>query len=123
MNEPLSHQIGVDGFVWWMGVIENTSDPLKVGRAKVRILGWHTEELSGDELPWGVALAPTTHPNTVPALNPGDWVVGFFLDASLGQQPVILGVLPAIPKDGGMFGKLAKFGLKTLIKSQTGISI
>ena len=37
---------GKDGFVWWNGVVENRKDPLFLGRCKVRILGWHTEDKS-----------------------------------------------------------------------------
>jgi len=36
--------IGQEGFVWWLGIIENRIDPLRVGRCQVRIFGWHTDE-------------------------------------------------------------------------------
>lgn len=100
-NEPLTHHIGLDGFVWWIGVIESITDPLKVGRAKVRIIGWHTEDkntLSTDELPWALPVAPVTASTNVANYKEGDWVLGFFLDASLGQQPMVFGVFPSIPQ-------------------------
>jgi hypothetical protein len=96
---PLSHQLGFDGFIWFIGVVEGLDDPLKVGRSKVRIFGWHdkdTDSLSTDDLPWAYALVPVTHAAQLPTYRIGDWVVGFFLDSRLGQQPIITGVLPAI---------------------------
>ena len=97
--EPLSFVMGQDGFVWFIGVVENMIDPLRVGRCKVRIFIYHdknTDTLSTDDLPWAVPLLPVTQATTTPNYRVGDWVVGFFLDAKLAQQPIILGVLPAI---------------------------
>jgi hypothetical protein len=96
---PLSYQLGFDGFIWFMGVVEALDDPLKVGRCKVRIFGWHDKDadsLATTDLPWAYALVPVTSATALPNYREGDWVVGFFLDARLGQQPVIIGVLPAI---------------------------
>ena len=98
---PLSHQLGFDGFVWFIGVVETMDDPMRVGRAKVRIFGWHdknTDNLSTEELPWAYALVPVTHAGQLPNYRHGDWVMGFFLDSRLGQQPIIFGVLPAVPQ-------------------------
>jgi hypothetical protein len=96
---PLSYQLGFDGFIWFIGVVEALDDPLKVGRCKLRIFGWHDKDvdsLSTTDLPWAYALVPVTASTMLPNYRVGDWVVGFFLDARLGQQPIILGVLPAI---------------------------
>ena len=98
---PLSHQLGFDGFIWFIGVVESLDDPMKAGRCKVRIFGWHdknTDNLSTDELPWAYPLVPTTHAYLLPNYRYGDWVMGFFLDSRLGQQPIIFGVLPAVPQ-------------------------
>lgn len=97
-NQTLEHHIGFDGFLWWVGVVESVADPLKVGRCKVRILGIHTPDLSTDDLPWSIPLAPCTHSTSVASFTPGDWVAGFFVDSILSQQPVVLGVFPAIPQ-------------------------
>jgi hypothetical protein len=118
-NEPLSHHIGHDGFVWFVGIVKDVADTLKVGRVKVRIIGWHDSDLSIDQLPWAYPLQPVTQPIATPALRVSDWVVGFFLDGKLGQQPIVFGVLPSIPQ-GGLLGA-AKFAAKTYIKSQTGV--
>lgn len=33
--------LGRDGFIWWVGVVEDNQDPLVLGRARVRIFGYH----------------------------------------------------------------------------------
>ena len=96
---PLSHQLGFDGFIWFIGVVESKDDPMHVGRCKVRIFGWHdkdTDNLSTEDLPWAYALVPVTHAQLLPNYREGDWVMGCFLDSRLGQQPIIFGVLPAV---------------------------
>ena len=99
-SDMVSHRLGLDGFVWFIGVVENLKDdPLKVGRCKVRIFGWNdkdTDTVPTDDLPWAYSLVPVTQAGMHPNYEEGDWVVGFFLDAHAGQQPIIFGVLPAI---------------------------
>lgn len=91
--------IGKDGFNWWYGVVEDTADPLQVGRCRVRIFGWHTEnlqEMPTEQLPWATIMTST---NTSKAFSPprlGDYVMGFFSDGMSGQAPVVMGVLPGI---------------------------
>ena len=36
--------MGRDGFIWFAGVVEDRNDPLKLGRCRVRCLGYHTED-------------------------------------------------------------------------------
>ena len=36
--------MGLDGFIWFIGVVEDRNDPSKLGRVKVRCLGFHTED-------------------------------------------------------------------------------
>ena len=43
----LEHFQGKDGYIWWHGVVEDRKDPLFLGRCRVRILGWHTENKTG----------------------------------------------------------------------------
>lgn len=86
-------------FVWWTGVIETKDDPLKLGRCKVRIFGWHPEEkeqMPTFNLPWSQVMLPTNNAGVYAPKN-GDFVVGFFIDGQSGQQPVIMGVVPGIP--------------------------
>ena len=47
--------MGMDGFVWWTGVVEDRNDPAKLGRVRVRCLGLHTEDkvnIPTEALPW-----------------------------------------------------------------------
>lgn len=101
-----SYFMGLDGFVWFTGVVENRQDPAKLGRVQVRCLGFHSEKLTDiptEDLPWAHVMHPVTDPamqglgNTPSFLVEGTWVVGFFRDAVEKQQPVIMGTLPGYP--------------------------
>ena len=35
---------GKDGFIWFTGVVEDRDDPDKLGRVRVRAVGYHTED-------------------------------------------------------------------------------
>jgi hypothetical protein len=101
-----SNFIGRDGFRWWIGQIppvESMGQQVEGGgwgnRFKVRILGYHPydeNELPNEELPWAQCLVPTTagtgaaNCSTGVQLQPGDVVLGFFLDGDNAQIPVIL---------------------------------
>jgi hypothetical protein len=90
---------GMNGFIWWVGVVENRYDPLKLGRLRVRIVGWHNEdknELQSEHLPWADALTPLTHTNASLDIKEGDWVIGFFTDGNNAQKPVVFGHLNGI---------------------------
>jgi len=98
-----SSEIKRGEFVWWTGVVEDKSDPLKLGRCRVRIFGWHPEtknEMSTANLPWSQVMLPTNNTEVYAPRN-GDMVVGFYLDGTVGQQPVIMGVIPGIPMTAG----------------------
>ena len=91
--------IGKNGFVWWVGVVESRQDPLKLGRVKVRCVGWHSEnkmKLPTDDLPWSIPCFPLNNTNTY-APKDGDMVFGFFADGEMAQQPVVTGTFPSIP--------------------------
>ena len=34
--------LGRDGYTWWIGEVEDVSDPSQLGRVRVRVLGWYT---------------------------------------------------------------------------------
>ncbi|MAL15054.1 MAG: hypothetical protein CL554_16705 [Algoriphagus sp.] len=98
--------LGLSGFVWFFGVVENVLDPLKLGRVKVRCYEWHTPSRGAipiSSLPWAQVIMPAnnasisgvgTSPN---GLKQGSWVIGFFLDGEAAQQPMIFGSIPGIP--------------------------
>lgn len=92
--------MGLEGFVWFVGVVEDRMDPEKLNRVRVRCYGFHSDDKSDiptEDLPWASCIVTPTNPA---AYSPkeGDWVVGFFMDAYDAQQPVIMGVLPGKPK-------------------------
>ena len=100
--------MGLDGFIWFVGVVENRNDPAELGRVQVRCLGYHTEDLTlipTKDLPWAHVMHPVTDPsmqglgNTPSFLVEGSWVVGFFRDAREKQQPIIMGTLPGYPEE------------------------
>ena len=82
-----------DGFVWWQGVVVDRNDPFKIGRCRVRILGYHDDEnnIPDDHLPWAYPAMPiNVRPNSVATgLVEGVWVLGFFRDGNDAQEPVI----------------------------------
>ena len=97
-------------FVWWQGVVEDRVDPLKLGRCRVRILGYHTDNKEEDvgiptqDLPWATPSQPITSAamngiGTTP-MGPveGTWVFGFFRDGKDAQEPVITGTFGGIPQ-------------------------
>jgi hypothetical protein len=92
--------LGRDGFRWFIGQIP-VGDSVKEGRAKVRILGHHPgdAQIKDKNLPWAHILVPLSFGSgagncgTNINVQPGTFVIGFFLDGDDGQQPVIIGAL------------------------------
>jgi len=105
----MNYHMGLDGFIWFIGVVENRNDPSKMGRVQVRCVSFHTDnknDLPTEDLPWATTMLPTTSSansglGTNPFLAEGTWVLGFFLDAKNKQQPIILGTLPGKPSSLG----------------------
>lgn len=91
--------IGLEGFIWWIGVVEDRNDPEQLGRVRVRCFGWHTDQkelIPTDSLPWAHPVIPINNPN-VYTPKEGDMVFGFFIDGNNAQNPAIMGVLPGKP--------------------------
>ena len=98
-------------FVWWQGVVEDRVDPLMLGRCRVRIIGYHTDDktegsgIPTEHLPWATIMQPTTSAamsgiGTTPT-GPveGTWVIGFFRDGEDAQEPVIMGTIGGKPEE------------------------
>ena len=100
--------MGKDGFTWFVGVVEDRQDPQKLGRLRVRCLGYHTKDLGKlptADLPWAHVMNPITSA-TVSGVGQtplgcveGTWVVGFFTDGHEAQMPMIMGTFPGVPKE------------------------
>ena len=98
--------MGITNFVWFFGVIEDIIDPLNIGRVKVRCYGWHTEnreDLPPEGLPWAQVMMPVTSASMAgvgqspTGLIEGSHVMGFFMDGTNAQQPMIIGSFHGIP--------------------------
>ena len=91
-----------DTMRWWVGVVIEDQDPLRLGRARVRIYGIHNDdvnEVPQSSLPWAQVLIPTTEGGISGigrsmGLKPGAQVVGFFMDGVHSQSPLIIGSIP-----------------------------
>ena len=114
MPKTQSNFMGLDGFIWFVGVVEDRNDPDQLGRVRVRCLGFHTNNLAAlptSDLPWAHVMHPVTDPsmhgmgNSPSFLVEGSWVVGFFRDANEKQQPLIIGTIPGVPKSAADFTK------------------
>jgi hypothetical protein len=99
MSDTEKDFAGKNGFIWWIGVVEDRQDPLKLGRCRVRCVGWHSEnkmQLPTNMLPWAMPSVPINMSN-VYTPREGDMVFGFFVDGENAQEPVMLGMFPSIP--------------------------
>lgn len=92
----------------YTGVVEDrTSDPLKLGRCKVRVLGLHSAnkaDLPTADLPWAIIMQPVTSAamsgigQSPTGLVEGTIVVVMFTD-QYKQQPIIIGSIGGIPEN------------------------
>jgi len=95
-------KLGEEGFIWFIGFVEDIDDPLKLGRVRIRILHEHSDEVNTDDLPWATPLSPVTSANLVGVgTSPigaviGSMAFGFYLDGKRKQKPVFLGTIPFI---------------------------
>jgi hypothetical protein len=91
--------LGNNDFTWWLGTVENPDDrDAKLGRVRVKILGFHDPFEKPENLPWALVLQPTTNAAVSGignaangGLKAGSFVMGFFLDYPDCQQPVVMG--------------------------------
>lgn len=102
---------------FFVGVVENRMDPLKLGRCQVRIIGLHIHDkaiLPTDDLPWAVPMGPVTsasmngigHAPVGPV--EGTSVVIMFHDYPDNQQPVIIGTIGGIPQAENVYVGIEK---------------
>lgn len=98
--------LGREGFVWFIGTVEDREDPKKLGRVRVRALNFHTESqtlIPTGELPWAIIQMPATEASfnkigrSPTGIAVGSTVVGFFMDGNDGNYPIITGTIHGIP--------------------------
>lgn len=102
-----TRNIGSEGFRWFVGVVEDREDPLKLGRLRVRIYNVHSPKqtrVPTDTLPWASVMMPVSGANynkigqAPVGIQIGTTVIGFFMDGDDGNTPVIMGSLAGIPE-------------------------
>ncbi len=90
----------------FMGVVEDTSDPLQANRVRVRAIGFYPEQSEGGvptrDLPWAHVGLPTTASGvsgigSTHGLKNGSWVFGYFLDGRDAQHPIVLNSFAGSP--------------------------
>ena len=90
---------------FYIAVVEDRNDPLKLGRVRVRVINVHSEDRKSDvpieSLPWSYVMQP---PNTSTSGAPlsqlveGTWVIVMYMDHNL-QDPLVMGSIPGINRD------------------------
>ena len=90
-------------FSWFIGVVEDNSDPLTLGRVKVRCFGIHPRDKSKvptTALPWAQVIQNSASSSGIGFspnyLQRDSWVVGFFADGETAQFPIVIGSLPRV---------------------------
>jgi len=89
---------------WFVGLVIDVDDPLKLDRVKVRIQGIHTLDttlIPNSDLPWAQVAIPVTEGGSSglganSSLKPRAQVFGFFLDGKNSQLPLVVGSIPKI---------------------------
>lgn len=91
------------------GFVEDTQDPKKLGRVRVRIHGLHSPDLAvlpKEDLKWSriansanVSSGSNGQGWSTTALEVGDLVVGFFLDGAMSQEFFVCFTISGIPKE------------------------
>jgi len=99
MRDIEAGQLGLSGFNWFIGVVEDRQDPEKRNRVRVRVIGDHTEDktmIPTEALPWALTMSPLSGPDVL-NVHEGHFVVGFYLDGPYCQKPCIMGLIPGVP--------------------------
>lgn len=116
--------MGQDGFVWFFGRVEDREDPEQLGRVRVRIFNFHSEnkaDVDTNMLPWawlgqnpnsaasaGIGRSPT-------GIMVGSLCFGFFLDGKRAQMPVVVATFGGKPGGENDVHQLAR-GTNTVQK-------
>jgi len=109
----------------YFGIVEDTQDPKRLGRVRVRVFGVHNKnkvDVPTDSLPWASVLLPTTSAansgiGTTPYILNGSLVALQFLDGADLQTPLVMGTVPSEIQEVLMNieGTMSKEGLMMLV--------
>lgn len=99
MFKALSQAFYGDQTRWFIGrVVDNSADPLYLGRVRISIIGIHDSITDPGDLPWASVVLPTTEGGVSsgfpPSLDVGAQVFGIFLDGVQSQLPLVIGSIP-----------------------------
>ena len=92
---------------FFIGVVEDRNDPMKLGRCKVRVVGLHTHDktiLPTSDLPWSMLMQPITGAAVAgigsSSVGPveGTTVIVIFHDYPDCQQPIMIGAIGGLPQ-------------------------
>ena len=107
-NKSTAFQFTMGTFTWFTGVVEDRMDPKKLGRVRVRLLGFHTDnkdDIPTKELFWmNVMMPANSSSNNGIGSSPtgiveGTWVIGFFRDGEYLQDGIVMGTIGGIPQE------------------------
>lgn len=92
-------------FRWFLGIVEDVkSDPLRLGRVKIRLINQNDfDEVNTEELLYASVMMPAHDASyqkvgrSPTGLEIGTRCIGFFLDGSRKQSPIIIGTTHHIP--------------------------
>jgi hypothetical protein len=90
---------GRQGYIWFVGLVEDVDDPSQLGQVRVRVVGLHSQDknlMPTEALPWAQVILPPTGAKTHSGPIVGDWVRGYFQDGEFAQILVIDGVFPGV---------------------------
>ena len=107
-NKSTAFQFSMGTFTWFTGVVEDRMDPEKLGRLKVRLMGFHTDdkqEIPSEELFWMNVMMPSNSSSmngigqSPTGILEGTWIIGFFRDGEYLQDGIIMGTIGGIPQE------------------------
>lgn len=90
----------------YKGVVEDRNDPLKMGRVRVRVIGYHSDstlDIPTDTLPWATVMQPINSAAMtgvgIAPVGPveGTVVLLIFNDGEDMQDPIVIGSIGGIP--------------------------
>lgn len=105
-----------NGFSLFTGIVDDTNDPDKQGKIKVRILTMHGAEgktsVQAGDLSWAIPIVPVTADSTFGigvapvGITKGSYVMGFFADANEKTYPFVMGswAVTGVKEDGSDHG-------------------